>query len=433
MPARIRTFLDKMANNKILQKVFFYLICALTLLYVFTIPSFSARERVYIIAYFAMALLLGASILYIIIFRNYKFDKRTLMLPLFVIFAFFGTLFFSHAFRDYLTLILLAVTFYTLLVAFSIINDSRLALQIVTFALLAFSIYYIVVYRHDILNASKFTGESFRLGWYFDNPNAIGTFMNIGISISLYLALFGKNKWYYLFLLATFVFFLVGFTTGSRTFILSSILSVVLLLFFRFKQHWLVFLLILVALIVVFIALLNTPLMVTVKYRIQDTLDIFTGGGSGGGTAGSTTERLLWQQYGLYFGSRHLIFGYGTNGFAVFSGTHTYTHGNFSEVLCDFGLPGFILFYSVFLIPAIILTLSHKKEKFFVLTTTAVFLLEGFLSVYYYSKVTYVLLAINFFAIKDLTFKDVLALHNFTWTWVRKKKVIDYDFYQVNI
>lgn len=431
MLSKLRLFLDKLAGKKMLQRIFFYTILVLTAFYVFTIPSFSGRDRVYLIAYFAMALLLGVSLLYILIFRNFKFDKRTLVLPIFIISAFFGTLFFSHAFRDYLTLILLTITFYTLLVAFSILHDSQLILKIITYALLAFSLYYIIVYRHDILNVSNFTGDSFRLGWYFDNPNAIGTFMNIGISISLYLSLFGKKKIYYLFLIATFVFFLIGFTTGSRTFILTSLLSVILLLFFRFKKHWLVFLLILIVLTVIFIALLNTPLLVTVKYRIEDTLAFFKGEGTGGGTAGSTTERMLWQQYGLYFGSRHIIFGYGTNGFSVFSGTHTYTHGNFSEVLCDFGLTGFVFFYAALIIPAIVLAFSNKKEKFFIITVTSVFLLEGFLSVYYYSKVTYVLLAISYLAIKDVSFKECLEKHK--RERFKKSKTESYDFYQVNI
>ena len=427
----LKSLINRFSNNKKLQNLIFCVVCVLTFLYIFSIPAFSNRVIYNIVSYVSMALLLGTSIVYILLFKKYQFDKKTLILPLFILFAAIGTLIHSHEYRDYLTLILLTITFYTLLISFSIINNSYLALQLIIYAFLLFSFYYLFIYRNEIINVSSYTGESFRLGWYFDNPNTIGTFMNIGISISLYLAFFGKKWYYYFFLLATGLFFFIGFTTGSRTFIILSILSVVLLVFFKLKKHWLIFVIVIATLAVLFIVLLNTPLLKTMKVRINDTIAIFLGTGSGGGTAGSTTERLLWQEYGTYFGSRHLLFGLGTNGFAVFSGTHTYTHGNFSEIFCDFGLIGFVLFYSIFLVPAVLIMLSKRKERYFVVTAITVFLLEGFLTVYYYSKVTYVLLAICYFAIKDLSFNDCLL--NNKKEYFKKSKLVYSEYYQVNI
>lgn len=427
---KFKQFLNTMVLNVKLKKILKIAICFLTAFYIFSIPTFSGRETYNIISYVAMALLMGTSIIYIIFFKDVRFSKKTLFLPGFVLFAFFGTLFFSHAFRDYLTLILLTFTFYALLVAFSIINDLELILKLFTFAFLAFALYFVFHYRSDILNVSKFTGESFRLGWDFDNPNTIGTFMTISVTTSLYLALFGKRKLNYLFLLTTLLFFLVGFTTGSRTFIVLSALSLLLLLIFKFKKHWLILLIILAGLLAVFIILLNTPLLATVKYRILDTIAVFNGINNGG-TFGSTGERLLWQRYGNYFGSYHMLFGLGTNGFSVFSGTHTYTHGNFSEVLCDFGLSGFILFYLSLLIPAVLSILSKKKERFFVVTAVSVFLIEGFLTVYYYSKVTFVLLAICYFVINNDTFSECIRKHK--KKHYEKHKLIYSGIYELEI
>lgn len=431
MMAKISEWLNKLSNNLKLKKTLFYLICGATFLYIFSIPSFSSRERIYVLAYIFMAILLGLSIVYIVIYRDFSFDRRTLIIPGFVLFCFVGTLLFSHEFRDYLTLVLMTITFYTLLVAFSAIKKSEIIFEIITFAFVAFAIYYVIIYRNEILNVSKYTGDSFRLGWYFDNPNTIGIFMNVGISISMYLALFTTRKINLLFLLSTLLFFVIGFTTGSRTFIILSLVSVVVMLFFRLKKHWIIFIIVLASLITLFIILLNTPLLATMRYRLLDTLAILTGTGNAGGTAGSTTERILWLQYGTYFGSRHAFFGLGMDGFAVFSGTRTYTHANFSEVLCDFGLPGFILFYSALLIPAVMSILSKKKEKYFVVTAIVAFFLEGFFSVYFYSKVTFVLLAICYYVINDVSFTQCIKERK--TEYFKKNKLVYYDYCEIDI
>ena len=140
---------------------------------------------------------------------------------------------------------------------------------------------------------------------------------------------------------------------------------------------------------------------------------------------------MLWQQYGLYFGSRHLIFGLGTNGFNAFSGTHTYTHGNFSEVLCDFGLIGFLLYYSAFIVPLVLSFLSNKKERFFVITVIFVLLIDGFLSVYYYDKTTFVLLAVCYYSIKDLSLDDCLLSKK--RQYFNKNNYVYCDYCQIDI
>lgn len=428
---KIKELIARVSSNEKIKKAFVLVISVLTAIYVFSIPSFSNRVTWNIVSYLAMAFLVSSSIIYIVIYKDVTFDKKTLLLPGFVLFASIGTLLFSHAFRDYLTLILMTITFYTLLVSFSIIKDLNWILRIVSLAFVAFSLYYIIHYRYDILNVSQFSGESFRLGWYFDNPNAIGTFMHVGIAASLYLAFFSTKKIDLLFLLAVILFFLIGFTTGSRTFLILSALAVVILLFFKFKKHWWIFIIILAGLITIFIILLNTPLLVTVKYRIIDTFKIFTGTSQGGGGIGSTGERILWQKYGTYFGSYHIIFGLGVNGFSIFSGTHTYTHGNFSEVLCDFGLGGFILFYLTLLIPAVLAILARKKERFFIITAVAIFLIEGFLSVYCSSKVTFVLLAICYYIVNKDGFAEYLQIRK--REYYKKNKLIYSENYEIDI
>ena len=119
------------------------------------------------------------------------------------------------------------------------------------------------------------------------------------------------------------------------------------------------------------------------------------------------------------------------DGFAVFSGTNTYSHANFSEMLCDFGLIGFILFYATLLVPAVLAIMSKKKEKYFIVSALVAFLLEGFFSVYFYSKVAYVLFAICYFLISDISFNECIRTKKLDY--YQKNKLVYYDYCEIDI
>lgn len=168
------------------------------------------------------------------------------------------------------------------------------------------------------------------------------------------------------------------------------------MIFFRFRKRWWVVLIALTASIALLIVLIYfVPIFSSIKYRIDDTLSMFTNGLS----AGSTLERIVWQQYGVYLASRRILFGYGDSGFAVASGVKTYTHGNFSEVLCDFGIVGFIGFYMLLIIPLLYAIKMQKDEKYFVLTMVIIMMVNGFMTVFYYDKSTYIIFALIYFAV----------------------------------
>ena len=109
---------------------------------------------------------------------------------------------------------------------------------------------------------------------------------------------------------------------------------------------------------------------------------------------GSTIQRLLWQEYGYYFGLKNLFLGLGEYGFAVFSGVGTYTHGDFPEILCNFGIFGFCTYYGLFVFLGSRALQKRDKQSLFAIIIIILYLFLGFLGVNYYNKITPYILAI---------------------------------------
>ena len=93
-----------------------------------------------------------------------------------------------------------------------------------------------------------------------------------------------------------------------------------------------------------------------------------------------------------------MFIGNGLNGFAIYSGTGTYSHANFAELLCDVGLIGILLYYSTFFVS--IYDIIKKKLDFTpLIVTLLVFLIvREFLSVGYTSKFNAFIFALIMYA-----------------------------------
>ena len=269
-------WISKLATQKA-RNVLFYATASLVFLYAFTIPMFGGREKWNYIMYGIMALLGCCVIIHAILFKEIVKFKRWQywFFPIFVVFALIGTLVSSHQYRLWVTLLILVISVLVLMQAFVILRNENLILILVSAGIFCFSLYFIYYYRTDIIHFSAFTREGFRLGFDFDNPNVISAICSIGCFGSLYLTLFWKSKWKYIFLLPLFAIGLAGVSTGSRTFIVAILVIAVSLLFFKFKKHKLLMLFIIVAAIILFIVIINLPFAQTIKNRFERFFDTF--------------------------------------------------------------------------------------------------------------------------------------------------------------
>ena len=310
-------------------------------------------------------------------------------MPVFTIWALVGTLIYSHEFRSWMTLVLLSISSFILYLAFSCIDSLSKTIQIVVLAMFGFSMYFVV---HYLRNGQLLSGA--RLGEDFANVNSIGAYMTIGVCSALYLILFNFKKIYLINTLPILVFLAIGFLTGSKTFVFCTSIILIIMLFIRLKKHKWIFLIVLILLIAAIIGVLQLPFLSTIKNRIEIMFNVLTGSGSDT----STTTRALWQYYAIVLGSQNIFTGYGSNGFNIYSGVGSYSHGNYTEVFCNFGLPGLFIFYSV---PFYCIFKSVKKGSLavFPIIFGIYLFISGFFSVNYYGKTVFLIIALSIYAL----------------------------------
>lgn len=389
------------------KKMIYVASIALIFLYCFSVPSFGSRGRWNYIVYALMILLAFLDFLYFLLFEKPKLNRYFLIVPLFIIFSLLGTTFYSHDFRSYLTLVLLGFSFFILFFSFCIVKNKKLILLIMIGGLSAFSIYYIYTYRLEIFNIDAYISGDLRLGMFFDNPNAVSAFATIGIIMAFYCLLFWKSKIKYIFILPLLLFFLVGISTGSRTFIVAFIVIVITILFLRYKKHPLIFFFSLTAFVLFVIVLFNLPFLTTLRDRFIRIIWTFFTDSDRVDT--SSLERVTWMNYGFFLGNKYLLTGTGAFGFSVLSGVGTYTHSNYSEVWCDFGLIGFLLFYITIPICLFKCIKNKNNNVSLVVSIFIYYILISFSNVYYYTKFYYLNLAFIYY----LTFgeKEDISYH----------------------
>lgn len=393
----MKKIIGNLRNNVVFKRILYFTMIIFLFLYVFSIPSFSGRPVWFILSYILMGALSASVVLYTFLYTKFEFNRRLILPGFFAIFAFVGTVIYSHEFRIWLTVLLMFVTLVVFYYSFVAINNKRLIFKIFVYAFLAFGLYFAFIYRSQIIHLQL---TSSRLGNYFDNVNTVGFYFAIAFSFSLYLALFYKNKREWLYYLPALLFFALGFFTGSRAFLFVAAIGAIVAMYNKFKKHKFIFFICLGALIGLFFIIINIPALAFLKDQFDRTLYTLFGIGNFK-VDGSTVQRTIWPGYAFYLGGRSLVFGYGCGGFAIYSGIGTYSHNNFAEIMCNFGMVGFIVFNLCYIIPLIRSIKSKSEEIVMVPILFFVFFSRSFFGVIYYSKEAYLVLALLYYLTKD--------------------------------
>ena len=301
--------ISKIRESIKIKGIIYFCIIGSLFLYVFSVPSFGESSSLtrYII-YAALIFLAIFAFTYSYLYGDFKLNKTALLVPAFAIFALIGTLTYSHEYRSWITLVLLTISFFAFVYSFKTIKDRYLIIAIIASAFFAFSIYYILHYRHEILDYRSYTNDSFRLGWYFDNPNGVSAYSVVGLSTSLYLVLFWNKKIRFAFIASAIASLLVGLTTGSRTFLLIILIMTIVFLYYKFKKHKFIYLFVVAGLIGLGILLINMPFLSTIKDRLIKAIETIFGTADKIDT--STLERTVMIDYGFFLGSKKIFFGY---------------------------------------------------------------------------------------------------------------------------
>ena len=353
-------------------------------LYVFATPYFSDRHFYNYLVYILFAIFAVVVLLYRFLYFPKKINVRIFAMPLFAVFAIIGTTLFSHEYRYLLTVFLLAASYVIIYFLLEQADNTDLILRVTVYSLSAFTLLFAFHYRESIFDFSNFGSGRLAADNYFGNVNSVAYYFAACCILSLYLSLFGHRKIRFLFLIPFVFCFFTGTLTASRAFLVGTVFASISIFVIRLWNKPRVLIVCLVLLAIVTVALFFLPAFAFMKKRLIDMFNTILGNGRS--VDYSTSTRLLWQDYATYLGTHHLLFGNGLNGFAIYSGVGTYSHANITETLCNTGIIGLLIYYSVFFIA--VYDVTNKKMKYAPLVITfLVFLVcREFLSVSYTSK-----------------------------------------------
>lgn len=184
---------------------------------------------------------------------------------------------------------------------------------------------------------------------FLDNPNTFGLLCGIYLMASFYWLIISEKVWrktiFIIFILLDFYMIMM---TGGRKFLLFSVILFLAYYLLHKKQN---FFHILGVLILGFIILsilqyfvMNVPVLYdAIGYRFD--LSLYSGS-----IEGSDDQEILMRE-ALKAWSENPILGLGPGGFQVYNTKYgnLYSHSNYTELLANFGLIGFIIYYSIYI------------------------------------------------------------------------------------
>lgn len=226
--------------------------------------------------------------------------------------------------------------------------------------------------------------------------NIIAFSMSIGSIVCLYLALFYKQSLFYVFLL---LFVLILFCTGSRRGFFTMFVGIACIYYYYcsvkrinfFKTFFSVFFV-----IMAFVYLLQLEIFSNMNERF---MNLVSGLGDKTEMTDSDKTRFLMIHKGFEMFLEKPILGYGANAFKQKAGFGIYSHNNYIELLVNYGVIGFTLFYGFILV---ILKKSYRyidkyKKLFcvFIFVFMCVRLISDIGNVSYYDKFLYVMFGVS--------------------------------------
>jgi hypothetical protein len=249
------------------------------------------------------------------------------------------------------------------------------------------------------------------------NANTVG--YNFGI-ISLFVMWWycNEKKWYKLMLFA--IFAVVVFLTGSKK-ALILLLMAFILLFGYSSDHAGRWLKLGIGFAAIVYIVFNVQLFYDIiGFRVEAMFSTILYGKNSALYSYSTDVRLKMIQEGFQIFLKTPIFGGGYNNFyANTTFRYDYSHNNYIELLCTFGLFGTLIYYSkhfsnlVFLLKKVVKSHRTDKDILFPLSLTiAILLLDWAVVSFSAVCVWYIPVIVSSVLVENQKYGDTLNLHN---------------------
>lgn len=195
----------------------------------------------------------------------------------------------------------------------------------------------------EIINMMS-KSSNVRLGDEISQANVFGMQHATTTLVAFYYFLYKKKyKPFHIIILA--MSFLMAMSSGSRKAVLIIGIGVLYLIYKKYGIRQ-IYKLITVGIVMVFlfIAVIRMPIFETVRTRMEGAVNVLKGGV--GESSAEIRMNMIKDGWTLF--KERILTGYGARNYAVVSRYRTYAHNNFIEILVDFGLIGFTLYYLIY-------------------------------------------------------------------------------------
>ena len=192
------------------------------------------------------------------------------------------------------------------------------------------------------------------------NSNDVGNKAAISAIVALCIARRSLGKKKIIYFAAFGILTVIVLFSGSRKALIAVVAAIILLNTIGLKdKRKLVFAVAIVgALLAIgyYVIMNNDALYATIGRRIENMIDVLFHGGS---EAHSIDLRERYYQIAWQLIKQHPVFGIGLAAFSYVSGTGVYSHCDYTEVACSYGVIGAIIYY----LPLLVITIRYCVMK----------------------------------------------------------------------
>ena len=357
------------------KNISFYILVLLGATFL-SIPLFSFVGKLYAITWVLTILLIGFIFLFFILYKPIKITFITISLILFCFFALISSL--LTGFKSFLATPLLNVIVILILYSYyssQTNEEKKKGFSVLYLALIIFGIIFagLYLYYRFILKISL---SGSRFGSEFGDENDISILLALGFAFSFFY-IFKSKKWYLTLLNSLFsiLFVAVSFLCGSKIAIVIVLLISFIIIGLHFgAKRWYLTLLIMIAVVGGIVFALQLSMFSALKDRFLNMIYSFVGKQYKNlNPDSSTSGRLEMIINGFSLFLRRPLFGFGLNGYHVFSTHHSgWSHNHWSDTFCNYGLIGSFFYH----LPLVLFFKKLRNKKSFSLIGIIFFLIS---------------------------------------------------------
>lgn len=392
--------MENTANLKKKRPLFVRLARWLFALYMITLYIFVDRAETLIISKLAFLLYAGFCVLVILQRKRLHIGKNMLVVYMTLTWMYTTSFWAKHEYLASEKMNTMWQVFILFFLTYNIFCEEEDAHEYLMKSLyisgIVLVVYSIYTYGFSQVISMMSQQGGIRIGREINQENTFGMYNATTVIVAFYYLFYRKRyKLFHIPMIA--ISFLFAMSSGSRKALLMICFGVLFLIYKRYGIKKLYKVVIITAILIfVFMMVIKLPIFNLINRRLELAVEMLQGESIGDGSA-RTRFKMISDGWEIF--KERLLIGYGANNYAYVSGYWTYAHNNFIEILVDFGLIGFILYYLAY---AFAMNNLLKSKKDAGKALLAIFLVRFFMEialVTYYSKQHWILLA--FFLISD--------------------------------